>query len=96
MDEHDGMALPEKLLALADFEAAADIVTGTTSSKFHGHHEEGHSLQTRFANDLTSLPTKAILYCHEMVLILSRLTPDGSWVLTQPTYSAVPTQRGIL
>ena len=53
-DEH-GMALPEKLQALADFDAAADMVTGATSSTFRGHHKEGHSLQIRFANDVTSL-----------------------------------------
>ena len=54
-DRPDTMHVPEKLQVLADFEAAADIVTGATSSMFHGHHEEGHSLQTRFANDVTSL-----------------------------------------
>ena len=54
MDEHV-MVLPEKRQALANFEAAADIVSGATSSTFHGHHEEGHIIQTRFANAVTSL-----------------------------------------
>ena len=49
------MALPDKLQAIADFEAAADIVTGATSSMIHGHHEEGQCIQIRFANDVTSL-----------------------------------------
>ena len=43
MDEHV-MELPEKLQSIADFEAATDIVTGTTSSMFHGHHEEGQCM----------------------------------------------------
>ena len=44
-----------RLPALADFEAAADIVTGATSFTFHSHYIEGHIIQTRFANDVTSL-----------------------------------------
>ena len=47
MDEHV-MALNEKLQALAAFEDAADI--GATAQHL-GHHEEGHSLQMRFAKD---------------------------------------------
>ena len=47
MDEHV-MALNEKLQALAAFEDAADI--GATAQHLC-HHEEGHSLQMRFAKD---------------------------------------------
>ena len=49
------MTLHEKLQALSYFEAAADTVTGATSSTLHGHHEEGHILQIRCANEVTSL-----------------------------------------
>ena len=51
MDEH-AMALNEKLQALAAFEDAADI--GATA-QHPGHHEEGHSLQMRFAKDVPSI-----------------------------------------
>ena len=51
MDEHV-MALNEKLQALAAFEDAADI--GATAQHL-GHHEEGHSLQMRFAKDVFSV-----------------------------------------
>ena len=46
------MALNEKLQALAAFEDAADI--GATAQHL-GHHEEGHSLQMRFAKDVLSV-----------------------------------------
>ena len=51
MDEHV-MALNEKLQALADFEDAADI---SATAQHLGHHEEGHSLQMRFAKDVLSV-----------------------------------------
>ena len=65
------MSLP--LQSLADFKAAADIVTGATSSTFRGHHEEGHSLQTRFTNDVTSLLSVLRNKCNPF---LSRYGPD--------------------
>ena len=95
------MSSAEKLQALEDVEAAADIVTGATSSTFRGHNDEAHRLQTRFANYVTSLLSvlrnkMQSFFCQEMVPILSRLTRDRLWMLTQPNYSAVPTERGIL
>ena len=85
------MVLPEKRQAIANFEAAADIVSGATSSTFHGHHEEGHIIQTRFANAVTSLISilrnKGNPFFQEMVPIFSRLTPDRLWMLTQPLLS---------
>ena len=62
-----------KLHTLADSEAAADIVTGATSSTLHGHHEEGHILQTRFANDVTSLLS---VHRNKGNPFLSRNVPD--------------------
>ena len=46
------IAQHEKLQALAAFEDAADI--GATAQHL-GHHEEGHSLQMRFAKDVLSV-----------------------------------------
>ena len=46
------MALNEKLPALAAFEDTADI---GAIAQYIGHHEEGHSLQMRFAKDVFSV-----------------------------------------
>ena len=46
------MALNEKTQVLAAFEDAADI---GANAQHLGHHEEGHSLQMRFAKDVLSV-----------------------------------------
>ena len=51
MDEHI-LALPEKLRAVVEFEAKAEIMSTVADL---GHYEESDSLQQHFAKDVTSL-----------------------------------------